>query len=74
MSYRDEDRRDRERSFWGDVVYEVWRNGGDSDRVDRDTTSEEFREGLSADDSAARELHRQHPLAEEYFDEQEQAQ
>jgi hypothetical protein len=79
MSYRDEDRRERERHFFGDVVYEVWRHGGNSDAVDRDTTGDDYRNGLSAEDSASRELNQQRPQPslpseEEYFDEQEQEQ
>ena len=35
-----EDRREREREdlrdFEGDVTYEVWRSGGNVDRIDRD--------------------------------------
>ena len=57
---------DREK-YWGDVVYETWRRGGNPDVVDRDVTSEHQDDGLYPDESARRILQsarRQHEAQE----------
>lgn len=45
--------------FYDDVVYEVWRRGGNSDRVDRDDLQELRECGYAAEDAAAKEIERQ---------------
>lgn len=56
-----EERREEERRYEGDVWYEVWRSGGNPDRVDLDRVSDAFYDGLSTEDCASRELRRQRP-------------
>ncbi len=54
--------RDKERSdYYGDVVYEVWRHGGDPDMVDYDRLDDYRYEGLYPDEAASRELRRRSP-------------
>ena len=73
---RREERREKERRYSGDVVYEVWRAGGNSDHVDREQTNDDMRDGMTSGESATHELHRQRPTPElpseeEFFEEQE---
>lgn len=49
---RDRERRREDERYWGDVVYEVWRAGGNSDAVDRDWTRDRQDDGLDADEAA----------------------
>lgn len=56
-----EERREDERRYQGDVTYEVWRRGGNSDRVDRDRVRDCFDDGLSSETAASREMRRQQP-------------
>jgi hypothetical protein len=58
-------RRDEERKYRGDVDYEVWRSGGDVDRIDYDRVTDRFYEGSIPEDAAASELRRQHPQPKE---------
>jgi len=52
--------RDKKRSdYYGDVVYEVWRHGGDPDMVDYDRLDDYRYEGLYPDEATSRELRRQ---------------
>lgn len=59
------EREDRER-YLGDVEYEVWRRGGNPDRVDRDRVDEYYYD-WQAEDAAFHELRQQRtpPQAEE---------
>jgi len=52
-------RREDESKYFYDVVYEVWRRGGNSDQVDQDRTNNNFYDGVSEDESARREIRRQ---------------
>lgn len=45
--------------YYGDVIYDVWRAGGNPDLVDADRCSWRQDEGLSAEDCAASELRAQ---------------
>jgi len=45
-------------SIYGDVIYEVWRNGGDPDQVDYDRVREDQRDGYRYDEIADSELRR----------------
>ena len=49
---------DRDR-FHGDVVYEVWRSGGNPDAVDYDCTQSCYSDGVDASGCAGAELRRQ---------------
>ena len=46
-------------SIYGDVLYEVWRNGGNPDHVDYDRVREDERDGYRYDEIADSELRRQ---------------
>jgi hypothetical protein len=46
------------REYWGDVVYEVWRSGGNPDRVDDDRVMDDYYDHAEPEDSAMRELRR----------------
>ena len=53
--YRDDyyERREREREeYRGDVFYEVWRSGGNPDRIDDDRVNDRFYDGYQADECA----------------------
>ena len=42
--------------FDADVLFQVWRNGGNPDRIDFDRVDDSRARGYSEDDAAAREL------------------
>ena len=70
-----EERREEERRYRGDVVYEVWRSGGNSDAVDYDRLSDYHADGLDSHDAAFRELRLQQPrppMEEQYPETEEQ--
>ena len=48
--------------YFGDVVYDVWRGGGNVDRIDRDRLSDAEARGVDAEDAATEELYRQRVL------------
>lgn len=56
--------------YRGDVIYDVWRRGGDPDRVDYDRTRDDFYDGLSSEESASREIRRQKPREPQITEEQ----
>lgn len=58
MRSREEQREDR-REYWGDVLYDVWRAGRNSDLVDRERTDNYWYEGLSECAAANAEIKRQ---------------
>lgn len=47
--------------YFGDVIYEVWRRGGNPDRVDADRVDDYRYDGVDADSAASAELRRQRP-------------
>lgn len=47
------------RDDFGDVVYEVWRRGGNADAIDRERAEEDLRYGDRAEDVADAEIRRQ---------------
>jgi len=47
--------------YWGDVVYEVWRAGGDVDRIDDDRVEDNRWDGMEYEDAASIELRHQRP-------------
>jgi hypothetical protein len=53
-----------------DLCYDVWRGGGNPDKVDRDRF-DHYESGFD-DDILRRELRRQHPPEPDYPEEQEQ--
>ena len=52
--------------YLGDVVYAVWRSGGDPDRVDNDACHDAFYDGAEADDYAAVMMRRERARREAY--------
>jgi len=52
-------RREEERRYEGDVVYEVWRGGGNSDAVDYDRARDAHHDGVRSDDHASALLREQ---------------
>lgn len=60
MKSRDEQREERLR-YEADVAYEVWRGGGNPDRVDYERAADGYYDGRTAEDVAQGELRRQRP-------------
>jgi hypothetical protein len=50
--------------YENDVFYEVWRSGGNPDRIDDDRVSDYFYDHLPSDEAARHELQRQRPKPE----------
>ena len=69
MRTREEQREER-RQYERDVEYEVYRSGGDMDRVNRDRVEDAYYDGRSVESQAARELSAQRPQPS--FDEEQQ--
>lgn len=69
MGRRDD--RDERREYEGDVFYEVWRSGGNVDRVDMDRVEDYRYDGLSAEAAAEREIRRMRPQHDEQFPEEQ---
>lgn len=61
MANRD---RDEKQVYEDAVIYEVWRRGGNPDRIDHDRLSDGYYQGVPEDDMASRELRRQRPHLE----------
>lgn len=53
-----------DRKYFGDVLFEVWRHGGNPDAVDRDRVEESQRYGDWPEECAHYELRRQFPEPE----------
>lgn len=72
MRSRDDEQREERRRYEGDVWYDVWRGGGNPDRVDYDRVIDGYNDGRQAEDVARAELRRQRPPEpeEQYPDEQ----
>jgi len=56
---RRQERRQEERNYEADVYYDVWRSGGDPDRVDMERVDESHYQGLEHDEAASVELRHQ---------------
>ncbi len=50
---------DEQREYLNDVEYEVYRHGGNLDRIDEDQIADYRDEGLSYEEAARREMRRQ---------------
>lgn len=64
MSRWDDDYKQREREreeYRADVFYDVWRSGGNPDRIDYDRVSDRFYDGYQAEECARAELRAQRP-------------
>jgi hypothetical protein len=64
-------RREEQEQFRGDVIYQVWRSGGNPDRINDDRLSDRYWDGQNADEAASAELRSQHPHPEPCYDEPE---
>lgn len=69
-----EERREEERKYNADVYYEVWRSGGNPDRINDDRVEDSHYRGMFSDEAASRELRAQRPSPreEEQCEEQEE--
>ena len=65
MRTREEQREER-RKYEGDVAYEVWRSGGNPDRINDDRVENNFYDGHDYEYAARRELSTQKPRQPEY--------
>uniref|UniRef100_A0A6H1ZVW2 Uncharacterized protein n=1 Tax=viral metagenome TaxID=1070528 RepID=A0A6H1ZVW2_9ZZZZ len=54
-----EEQREERRRYEGDVVYDVWRNGGNPDRVNVERIEEHFYRGDDCDSATRDELRHQ---------------
>ncbi len=50
-----------DRKYCGDVIYEVWRSGGNPDAVSADDMDDHYYDGLDAEAAAREELRCQRP-------------
>ena len=60
----------RDPNYFGDVVYDVWRSGGNSDLVDRDRVRDYEYDGYRSDEASRAEMY----LQRRYRSEPEQIQ
>jgi len=60
MRNREEQRED-ERRYEADVYYDVWRNGGDPDRINFDRVENHYYNGDGSESATRDELRRQRP-------------
>jgi hypothetical protein len=64
-----EDRREREREerrdYEGDVFYDVWRSGGNVDRINSDRVEDHYYQGMESQQAARIELRSQQPRNDE---------
>lgn len=65
-----EDRRKEEREYYADVYYDVWRAGGNPDRLEDDRVSNHHDNGLFHDEAARAEMRRWQHQREEREQEQ----
>jgi hypothetical protein len=60
MKTREEQREER-RQYENDVYYEVWRGGGDPDRIDFDRVEDQRQDGAYPEEAASSEIRKQAP-------------
>ena len=70
---RREEERKEEREYRGDLIYEVWRRGGNPDRVDGDMADHYRDRGYSPDGAAASIMRQDRERREERAREDEEA-
>lgn len=56
--------REEIRRYESDVTYELWRGGGNPDRINPDRMDDAYWNGTPSEDFASRELRRQRPPRE----------
>lgn len=64
------DRREERREYENNVFYEVWRSGGDPDRINYDRVEEHFYNGDYCESAARHEMKMQQPRQEEQYPEE----
>lgn len=74
-----EERREEERQYHNDVFYEVWRSGGNPDRIDHDRVQDAYYNSRESGDAAHVEMRSQmpkpqEPSEEEYYEEMQRQQ
>ena len=74
-----EERQEEQRQYQNDVFYEVWRSGGNPDRIDYDRVQDRYYNSQDAESAAADELRAQRPKPqepseEEYYEEMQRQQ
>ena len=69
MRTREEQREER-REYEADVFYEVWRSGGNPDRINNDRVEDAYYNGCSYESATRRELNAQKPRPVEYDEQQ----
>ena len=67
-----EKRREEQRRYKNDVFYDVWRSGGNPDRIDPDRVNQHYWDGMDSESAAMQELRSQRPKPqpEEYPEQQ----
>lgn len=70
-------RREEERRYHADVAYDVWRSGGNMDRVNYERVQDAFYNSVDSESAARSELRAQRPpepqmTEEEYYEQQHQ--
>lgn len=72
---RREQRREEQRRYEADVAYEVWRSGGNTDRIDPDRVNQRYWDGQDVSSTVSAELRAQRPKppppSEEEWNEQQ---
>lgn len=68
-------RREEERRYHADVAYDVWRSGGNMDRVNYERVQDAFYSQVDSESAARVELRKQRPpepqmTEEEYYEQQ----
>lgn len=72
MSRSYEERREEERRYQSDVFYEVWRSGGNPDRINDDRVSDRMDRGYTAEENASAELRAHRESAQRRREEEEE--
>lgn len=62
---RQDEWRERQDRYQGDVVYEVWRRGGNPDNVDYDRVRDHYYDGYSVEASARKMMPKRRECDEE---------
>ena len=62
---RIQQRREEERRYEMDAMYEVWRAGGNTDRIDYERVDRHYENGDNYETAARDELRRQRPAPQE---------
>jgi hypothetical protein len=67
-----ESRREEKRKYENDVFYDVWRSGGNPDRINYDRVSDGYYDGRDSESMARSELRAMRPKPEPEYEEEQQ--